>query len=184
MQPAVPGRLLGGRYRLLDHLARGGMATVWIGEDTLLARRVAVKTLHPELSADESLRARFRNEAISSASIEDARIVGIYDTGEDDGVAYIVLEFASGHAILPLAADRGRPRPPAPPRAAAVPAPAAPVRECRLGRGPGAAVRARGGPRGGARRRRGRRSPHRPRPPRHPPPPPLATPDRPGPPAA
>ena len=60
MQPAVPGRLLGGRYRLLDFLARGGMASVWIGEDTLLARRVAVKTLHPELSADDSLRARFR----------------------------------------------------------------------------------------------------------------------------
>ena len=72
MQPAAPGRLLGGRYRLLDFLARGGMASVWIGEDTLLARRVAVKTLHPELSADASLRARFRNEAISSASIEDA----------------------------------------------------------------------------------------------------------------
>jgi len=40
MQPAVPGRLLGGRYRLLDFLARGGMASVWTGEDTLLALRV------------------------------------------------------------------------------------------------------------------------------------------------
>jgi eukaryotic-like serine/threonine-protein kinase len=107
MQPAVPGRLLGGRYRLLDFLARGGMASVWIGEDTLLARRVAVKTLHPELSADDSLRARFRNEAISSASIADARIVGIYDTGEDDGVAYIVMEFVEGQDIRRLLADRG-----------------------------------------------------------------------------
>jgi serine/threonine-protein kinase len=83
------------------------MASVWIGEDTLLARRVAVKTLHPELSADDSLRARFRNEAISSASIEDARIVGIYDTGEDDGVAYIVMEFVDGQDIRRLLADRG-----------------------------------------------------------------------------
>jgi eukaryotic-like serine/threonine-protein kinase len=83
------------------------MASVWIGEDTLLARRVAVKTLHPELSVDESLRARFRNEAISSASIEDARIVGIYDTGEDDGVAYIVMEFVEGQDIRRLLADRG-----------------------------------------------------------------------------
>jgi serine/threonine-protein kinase len=83
------------------------MASVWIGEDTLLARRVAVKTLHPGLSADESLRARFRNEAISSASIEDARIVGIYDTGEDDGVAYIVMEFVEGQDIRRLLADRG-----------------------------------------------------------------------------
>ena len=83
------------------------MASVWIGEDTLLARRVAVKTLHPELSVDDSLRARFRNEAISSASIEDARIVGIYDTGEDDGVAYIVMEFVEGQDIRRLLADRG-----------------------------------------------------------------------------
>lgn len=107
MQPAVPGRLLGGRYRLLDFLARGGMASVWIGEDTLLARRVAVKTLHPELSADAALRARFRNEAISAASVEDARIVGIYDTGDDDGVAYIVMEFVDGHDIRGLLAERG-----------------------------------------------------------------------------
>jgi eukaryotic-like serine/threonine-protein kinase len=107
MQPAEPGRVLGNRYRLLDFLARGGMASVWIGEDTLLARRVAVKTLHPELSADDALRARFRNEAISSASIEDARIVGIYDTGEDDGVAYIVMEFVEGQDIRRLLGDRG-----------------------------------------------------------------------------
>ncbi|HSO97157.1 MAG TPA: protein kinase [Acidimicrobiia bacterium] len=107
MQPAVPGRVLGGRYRLLDFLARGGMASVWIGEDTLLARRVAVKTLHPELSGDDALRARFRNEAISSASVEDARIVGIYDTGEDDGVAYIVMEFVEGQDIRHLLAERG-----------------------------------------------------------------------------
>jgi eukaryotic-like serine/threonine-protein kinase len=83
------------------------MASVWIGEDTLLARRVAVKTLHPELGGDDALRARFRNEAISSASIEDARIVGIYDTGEDDGVAYIVMEFVEGQDIRRLLADRG-----------------------------------------------------------------------------
>lgn len=108
MQPAVPGRLLGGRYRVLDLVARGGMASVWIGEDTLLARRVAVKTLHPELGADESLRARFRNEAISSASLQDARIVGIYDTGEDDGVAYIVMEFVEGQDLKRLLADEGR----------------------------------------------------------------------------
>src|SRR5260370_36561004 len=83
------------------------MATVWTGEDTLLARRVAVKTLHPELSGDDSLRARFRNEAISSASIEDARIVGIYDTGEDDGVAYIVMELVEGQDLRRLLAERG-----------------------------------------------------------------------------
>src|SRR5262250_1254714 len=96
MDPAAPDRVLGGRYRLIRHLARGGMASVWLGEDTLLARRVAVKVLHAELSADESLRVRFRNEAISSASIASAGIVAIYDTGDDDGVAYIVMECVDG----------------------------------------------------------------------------------------
>jgi len=99
MQPAAPGRILGRRYRLLEHLAHGGMASVWIGEDTLLARRVAVKTLHEQFAPDESLRARFRNEAISSASIEDPSIVAVYDTGDDDGVAYIVMEFVPGQDL-------------------------------------------------------------------------------------
>ncbi|HWW45111.1 MAG TPA: serine/threonine protein kinase, partial [Acidimicrobiia bacterium] len=81
MEPAAPDRTLGGRYRLLRPIARGGMATVWLGEDTLLARRVAVKTLHQDLAADVSVRTRFRNEAISSASIEDPGIVAIYDAG-------------------------------------------------------------------------------------------------------
>ena len=87
------------------------MASVWLGEDTLLARRVAVKTLHPELSADGSLRVRFKNEAISSASIEDQRIVAIYDTGDDDGVAYIVMEFVDGRDLRRLLDEQG-PLPP------------------------------------------------------------------------
>ena len=107
MEPAAPDRMLGGRYRLLRHLARGGMATVWLGEDTLLARRVAVKTLHPELSADQALRVRFRNEAISSASIEDPGIVAIYDAGDDGGVVYIVMEYVDGRDVRQLIDDRG-----------------------------------------------------------------------------
>ena len=83
------------------------MASVWIGEDTMLARRVAVKTLHTELSPDTSLRARFRNEAISSASIEDPGIVSVYDTGDDDGVAYIVMEFVDGQDLRHLLDEHG-----------------------------------------------------------------------------
>ncbi len=107
MDPAAPDRVLGGRYRLIRHLARGGMASVWLGEDTLLARRVAVKVLHAELSTDESLRIRFRNEAISSASIASAGIVAIYDTGDDDGVAYIVMEYVDGQDLRRVLDDRG-----------------------------------------------------------------------------
>ena len=84
------------------------MASVWIGEDSLLARRVAVKTLHPELAVDESLRARFRNEAVAVASLAHPDIVATYDTGEDDGVAYLVMELVDGPNLRGLLDQHGR----------------------------------------------------------------------------
>ncbi len=107
-EPAAPGRVLGGRYRLVEPLARGGMATVWIAEDTLLARRVAVKTVHPELAVDEGLRERFRAEAISAASVSHPGIVATYDTGDDGGVAYIVMELVDGPTVRQLLDERHR----------------------------------------------------------------------------
>ncbi len=107
MELAAPDRTLGGRYRLLRPIARGGMATVWLGEDTLLARRVAIKTLHQDLAGEASVRTRFRNEAISSASIEDPGIVAIYDAGDDDGVVYIVMEYVEGRDLRRLLDERG-----------------------------------------------------------------------------
>jgi serine/threonine-protein kinase len=84
------------------------MASVWIAEDTLLARRVAVKTLHPELAVDDALRERFRIEAISAASVSHPGIVSTYDTGDDDGVAFIVMELVDGPTVRKLLDDRGR----------------------------------------------------------------------------
>ncbi len=83
------------------------MATVWVAEDTLLARRVAVKTLHPELAVDENVRARFRNEAISAAGLAHPGIVTTYDTGEDGGVAYIVMELVEGPNLRVLLDEHG-----------------------------------------------------------------------------
>ena len=99
--------MLSGRYDLLEHLARGGMASVWVAEDTLLARRVAVKTLHPELAADDGVRARFRNEAISAAGLTHPGIVATYDTGDDDGTAYIVMELVVGPNLRTVLDQRG-----------------------------------------------------------------------------
>jgi serine/threonine-protein kinase len=99
--------VLGGRYRLVTVVARGGMATVWVGEDTLLARRVAVKILHPELTHDEGLRTRFRNEAIAAARLSDPGIVATYDTGDDGGVGYIVMEFVDGPNLRRVLDVRG-----------------------------------------------------------------------------
>ncbi len=88
-------------------LARGGMASVWVGDDTLLARRVAVKTLHPDLAHDPDTRTRFRNEAVAVASLAHPDIVATYDTGEDDGVAYLVMELVEGPNLRWLLDDRG-----------------------------------------------------------------------------
>jgi eukaryotic-like serine/threonine-protein kinase len=89
-------RVLGGRYRLLNEIARGGMATVWRAEDTLLDRQVAVKVLHPQFVGDPEFLERFRREARAAARLSHPNIVPIYDVGEDSGIPYIVMELVEG----------------------------------------------------------------------------------------
>jgi serine/threonine-protein kinase len=101
-EPLQPGRVLGGRYRLEREIARGGMGTVWEADDPLLARSVAVKILDPAIGTDESIRARFRREAIAAAAVTHSNIVATYDTGEDDGIAYIVMELVHGITLRQL----------------------------------------------------------------------------------
>src|SRR4030095_6472969 len=88
--------------------AVAGMAALWCDEDPLLARRVAVKLLLPELAVDDALRMRFRNEAIAAAKLTHPGIVATYDTGDDDGTAYIVMELVEGVTIRRLIDERGR----------------------------------------------------------------------------
>ncbi len=88
------------------------MATVWRAEDPLLARSVAIKTLDPVLGEDPDLRSRFRREAVAAAAVAHPNIVATYDTGEDDGVAYIVMELVDG-ATLRQAIDLHGALPPA-----------------------------------------------------------------------
>ncbi len=106
-ETVAPGRVLGGRYRLAHELARGGMATVWVAEDPLLSRRVAVKILHPQLAVDQSLRTRFRHEAVAAAKLSHPAIVATYDTGDDDGVAYIVMQLVEGPTLRRMLDLRG-----------------------------------------------------------------------------
>ena len=83
------------------------MASVWLGRDELLGRRVAVKTLHPELALDEGLRGRFRHEAVAAAALSHPNIVATYDTGDADGTAFIVMELVDGESLRQLL-DRRR----------------------------------------------------------------------------
>ncbi|MGH9024908.1 MAG: protein kinase domain-containing protein [Acidimicrobiia bacterium] len=101
------GRVLGGRYRLVEPIARGGMATVWLADDPVLARRVAVKVLRAELGANGDLRTRFQREAVAAARLSHSGIVATYDTGDDDGVAYIVMELVEGTTVRRLLDSEG-----------------------------------------------------------------------------
>jgi len=105
-------RLLAERYELSERLASGGMTSVWRGHDRVLGRDVAIKVLHPELAADPSFRARFSEEAVNAARLTHPNVVALYDTGEQHGVAYIVLEWVEGASLAELL-DRHGPLPPA-----------------------------------------------------------------------
>ena len=105
-------RLLAERYELSEQLASGGMTSVWRGHDRVLGRDVVVKVLHPELAADERFRARFHEEAVNAARLTHPNIVALYDTGEQGGVAYIVMELVDGPALGQVLARHG-PLPPA-----------------------------------------------------------------------
>jgi eukaryotic-like serine/threonine-protein kinase len=102
----LTGRLLAGRYRLTDLLATGGMAQVWEAADEVLARKVAVKVLHPHLAADQQFVERFRREAIAAARLAHPAIVSIFDTCSDDGTEAIVMELVRGTTLRHLLDER------------------------------------------------------------------------------
>jgi beta-lactam-binding protein with PASTA domain/tRNA A-37 threonylcarbamoyl transferase component Bud32 len=92
-------RVLSGRYALISHLARGGMADVYVGHDQLLDRRVAIKILHPEFAANEAFVERFRREAQAAANLNHVNIVDIYDWGRDQDVYFMVMELIQGRNL-------------------------------------------------------------------------------------
>src|SRR3954469_16105334 len=95
-------RVLGGRYRLLAVLGRGGMATVYRAEDSLLGREVAMKLLTPALAADPEFVARFEREARSAASLSHSNIVHVFDVGGEGDQRYIVMELVEGDDLKTL----------------------------------------------------------------------------------
>jgi len=92
-------RVLNDRYELRQHAARGGMADVYHGWDRRLSREVAIKVLRPELSADDDYVDRFRDEARTAARLAHPNIVAVYDTGSDQGDAYMVMEWVDGPTL-------------------------------------------------------------------------------------
>ena len=94
-----PGLVLEGRYELTSLIATGGMGQVWKGRDQELERDVAVKVLREEYAGDEGFLKRFRAEARHTAALSHEGIAALYDYGELDGRAYIVMELCPGRPL-------------------------------------------------------------------------------------
>jgi len=103
------------RYRVARHIASGGMASVWEAEDLMLGRVVAVKVLAAQYAADPAARVRFQREARTAAQVSDQRhVVTIYDIGEHENEAFIVMEYFAGGTVadrLKAAREGGEPIP-------------------------------------------------------------------------
>jgi len=98
--------VVGERYRLLDPLGTGASADVYVADDVTLRRRVAVKVLRDALADDEGFLRRFRAEARAVAQLRHPNIVTVYDWGEEDAGAYLVLEYLGGGSLRDML-DRG-----------------------------------------------------------------------------
>ncbi|HEX6678421.1 MAG TPA: protein kinase [Actinomycetes bacterium] len=95
----VTAEVLGNRYELGRLIGAGGMADVYEGFDRLLGRQVAVKIPHPQLARDPAFLARFRREASMAASLTHPCVVAVYDSGQDDGISYMVMEYVEGATL-------------------------------------------------------------------------------------
>jgi eukaryotic-like serine/threonine-protein kinase len=102
------GMQLSGRYRLDAQIGAGGMSTVYRAFDANLERRVAIKLLHREMSADSDQLERFRREARAVAQLSHPHIVGVIDAGEDENRPYIVFEYVEGETLKDRIRELGR----------------------------------------------------------------------------
>jgi serine/threonine-protein kinase len=101
------GRLIDGRYQVRSRIARGGMATVYLATDLRLERRVAVKVMHGHLADDSQFKQRFIQEARSAARLAHPNVVNVFDQGQDDDSAYLVMEYLPGITLRDLLQEHG-----------------------------------------------------------------------------
>lgn len=100
-------KILNKRYELERKIGEGGMARVYLGRDTRLNRRVAVKVLHNHYASDQEFLDRFSHEAQAAANLHHPAIVDIYDVGQDDDIHYIVMEYVEGSDLKSIVLREG-----------------------------------------------------------------------------
>ncbi|HEY2142315.1 MAG TPA: Stk1 family PASTA domain-containing Ser/Thr kinase [Solirubrobacteraceae bacterium] len=99
--------IIDGRYKVLQRIGSGGMAEVYLAEDLLLGRQLAVKLLYHHFAEDQDFVERFRREASSAAGLSHPNIVGIFDRGEWDGTYYITMEYVPGRPLKTIVREHG-----------------------------------------------------------------------------
>ena len=100
-------QVLDGRYRVLSHLADGGMATVYVALDERLDRKVALKVMRADLAKDETFVSKFRREARSAAQLSHPNVVAVYDQGEDAGHVFLAMELVNGLTLRQVMQSEG-----------------------------------------------------------------------------
>jgi eukaryotic-like serine/threonine-protein kinase len=105
---AGAGVVFANRYTIERPVARGGMAEVYLAQDQVLDRPVAVKVLFEEYARDPSFVERFRREAQNAAALNHPNIVGVYDWGQEHGTYFIVMEFVEGRSLRDIMRAEGR----------------------------------------------------------------------------
>src|SRR5437868_2907364 len=96
-----------GEYEILGELGRGGMAAVYLANDVALNRKVAIKTMLPELIARHSMVARFKREAQMAAGLSHPHIVQIYTVKQTPKIVYFVMKFIEGRSLDSILSEHG-----------------------------------------------------------------------------
>jgi serine/threonine-protein kinase len=99
--------IIDGRYRVIRRIGSGGMAEVYLAQDQLLGREVAVKVLHHHFAEDQEFVERFKREASAAAGLSHPNIVGVFDRGEWNGTYYIAMEYVAGRSLKALVRETG-----------------------------------------------------------------------------
>ncbi len=99
MAEVTKGSVVDGRYTVLERIGSGGMADVWLADDSHLQRRVALKVLHARFAQDKEFVERFRREAEAAAGLQHPNVVAVFDRGEIDGTYYIAMQYLEGRTL-------------------------------------------------------------------------------------
>src|SRR5215831_13337944 len=111
-RPVAPaltlGKVLGGRYEILQKLGEGGMGAVYKARDHEVDRLVALKVIRPELAANPEILQRFKQELVLARQITHRNVVRIYDLGEAEGVKFITMEYVDGEDLKTILRRSGK----------------------------------------------------------------------------